>query len=222
MIVGYARVSTEEQRLDLQLEALEKAGCHRIFQDHGQSGQNFDREGLEKALCSLQPGGTLVVWRLDRLGRSLSGLVEIIDGLGRRKVNFRSIMENIDTHSAGGRLMFHLMASLAEFERTIISERTTAGLLAARSRGVRLGRPKALTDEQVREVIDVIHRKDACVPDLARRLNISERTLRRYAHSIGQGQSNRLRVLDASGTASEDASDWGESPNPGSNMSRGV
>lgn len=183
MLVGYARVSTDEQKLDLQLAALEKAGCDRIFQDHGQSGRSFDREGLDSALGSLNPGSTLVVWRLDRLGRSLSGLVQLIDDLGRREVNFRSIMENIDTQSPGGRLMFHLMASLAEFERAIISERTTAGLSAARSRGARLGRPRALTDEQAYRALCSIQYDGAYVRDLAKQLNISERTLRRYIRS---------------------------------------
>ncbi|MCO6181098.1 recombinase family protein [Ciceribacter sp. RN22] len=180
MIVGYARVSTEEQKLDLQLQALEKAGCNRIYHDHGQSGCHFDRTGLDTALQSLAPGGTLVVWRLDRLGRSLSGLVQLIDHLGRREVNFQSVMENIDTRSPGGRLMFHLMASLAEFERAIISERTKAGLSAAKSRGAHLGRPRALTDQQVRDALWAIRHREASLTEEAKRLNVSQRTLQRY------------------------------------------
>lgn len=183
MIVGYARVSTEEQKLDLQLQALEKAGCNRIYHDHGQSGSRFDRTGLDAALESLVPGGTLVVWRLDRLGRSLSGLVQLVDQLGKREVNFRSLMENIDTHSPGGRLMFHLMASLAEFEKAIISERTRAGLSAAKARGAHVGRPRVLTDQQISEAIWSIRHRASSIADVAQKLKISQRTLRRYIYT---------------------------------------
>lgn len=186
MIVGYARVSTEEQRLDLQLQALANAGCNRIFEDHGQSGSQFDRKGLDMALRSLRPGGTLVVWRLDRLGRSLSGLVQLIDQLGRRDVNFKSVMENIETYSPGGRLMFHLMAALAEFERAVISERTKAGISAAKSRGANLGRPKALTDEQVKQAFCAIRCGGARLPEVARGAGVSERTLQRYIQRANQ------------------------------------
>lgn len=180
MIVGYARVSTEEQRLDLQLQALANAGCNRIFEDHGQSGSQFDRKGLDMALRSLRPGGTLVVWRLDRLGRSLSGLVQLIDQLGSRDVNFKSVMENIETYSPGGRLMFHLMAALAEFERAVISERTKAGISAAKSRGARVGRPSALSDRQICEALRTVHSREASVAEVAKGFSVSERTLQRY------------------------------------------
>ncbi|KAB2654921.1 recombinase family protein [Brucella tritici] len=180
MIVGYARVSTDEQKLDLQISALEVAGCHRIYKDQGRSGQSFDREGLESALNSLQPGSTLVVWRLDRLGRSLSGLVQLIDQLGKREVHFRSVMENIDTSSPGGRLMFHMMAALAEFERALISERTRAGLNEARSQGKLIGRPKALTEADVRRALHDVHRHGLTMIETSERLGVSVRTLQRH------------------------------------------
>ena len=180
MIVGYARVSTEEQRLDMQVEALRTLGCNRIYEDHGCSGSRFDRDGLDAALASLKPGGTLIVWRLDRLGRSLSGLVDLIDRLGKSSVHFRSVMENIDTSSPGGRLMFHMMAALAEFERAVISERTRAGLAQARARGAALGRPKALQANQLEQVLQAMHFYNANIRKVAERFDVSERTLRRY------------------------------------------
>jgi DNA invertase Pin-like site-specific DNA recombinase len=182
MIVGYARVSTEEQRLDLQLQALKTIGCNRIYEDHGCSGYAFRRDGLDAALASLKPGGTLVVWRLDRLGRSLAGLVHLIDQLGKKRVQFRSVMENIDTTSPGGRLMFHMMAALAEFERALISERTRAGLAQARVRGRTLGRPKALSEDQLREAFEAMQSHKMNMRDVANRFDISVRTLQRYLH----------------------------------------
>jgi len=146
--VGYARVSTEEQKVDLQLNALKQAGCEQIFMDEGVSGAKADRAGLKKALVSLQPGDTLVVWRLDRLGRSLINLVSLMSELGNRGIEFYSLMENIDTSSAGGRLVFHLMAALAEFERSLISERTKAGMEAAKLKGIHVGRPRRIKPAQ--------------------------------------------------------------------------
>lgn len=180
MIVGYARVSTEEQKLGLQISALEIAGCHRIYKDQGRSGLSFNREGLESALNSLKPGSTLVVWRLDRLGRSLSGLVQLIDQLGKRQVHFRSVMENIDTASPGGRLMFHMMAALAEFERALISERTCAGLKEAKARGKIIGRPKALTEADIHRALHDVHGEGLRMIDTAERLGVSVRTLQRH------------------------------------------
>lgn len=180
MIVGYARVSTDEQKLDLQISALEVAGCNRIYKDQGRSGLSFDREGLEGALNSLKPGSTLVVWRLDRLGRSLSGLVQLIDQLGKRQVHFRSVMENIDTSSPGGRLMFHMMAALAEFERALISERTRAGLNEAKAQGKLIGRPKALTEADIRRALRDVHRDGLTMIETSERLGVSVRTLQRH------------------------------------------
>jgi DNA invertase Pin-like site-specific DNA recombinase len=144
MKIGYARVSTEEQCLDLQLTALKRAGCDTILSDHGASGSKFDRPGLNDALATLQPGDALVVWRLDRLGRSLSHLVEVVGDLGQQGIEFVSLTECIDTRSPTGMLMFHMIAALAEFERSLISERTRAGMAAARARGAKIGRPKAV------------------------------------------------------------------------------
>lgn len=131
-LVGYARVSTVEQSLDLQIAALKTAGCTDIFTDQGLSGADFQRPGLKKALHHLKSGDMLVVWRLDRLGRSLVDLIQTVNGLSKRGCEFRSLTESIDTSSSGGRLVFHMMGAMAEFERAIISERTKAGMEAAR------------------------------------------------------------------------------------------
>jgi DNA invertase Pin-like site-specific DNA recombinase len=134
MLIGYARVSTSDQTLDLQKDALQKAGCERIFTVTA-SGSKSERIGLDEALSYVRPGDTLVVWRLDRLGRSLKHLIETITALDNRKIGFKSITEAIDTTTSGGKLIFHIFGALAEFERDIIKERTQAGLTAARARG---------------------------------------------------------------------------------------
>ncbi len=148
-LVGYARVSTAEQDPALQLDALTGAGCWRVFTDHA-SGSREDRPELVAALDSLRPGDTLVVWRLDRLGRSLPHLIETVTGLAGRGVGFWSVMEAVDTTSAGGRLVFHLFGALAEFERQLIRDRTLAGLAAARPRGRVGGRPRTMTPAKLR------------------------------------------------------------------------
>src|SRR5687767_7427728 len=147
MQLGYARVSTDEQTLDLQRDALTAAGCTRLFTDTA-SGAKAERPGLTEALDHLRAGDTLVVWRLDRLGRSLGHLIETIRGLEQRGIGFKSLTESIDTTTSGGTLIFHIFGALAEFERELIRERTHAGLAAARARGRRGGRPKALGDPQ--------------------------------------------------------------------------
>ena len=146
--IGYARVSTDEQDTSLQLDALEAAGCARIFSDAA-SGALDDRPELARALDHLRAGDTLMVWRLDRLGRSLRHLVDTITALAERDVGFRSLQESIDTTTSGGRLVFHIFAALAEFERDLIRERTQAGLEAARARGRRGGRPSVMTPHKV-------------------------------------------------------------------------
>src|SRR5574339_852726 len=143
MLVGYARVSTLEQTLALQQDALTKAGCERLFTDTA-SGSQAVRPGLEEALAYVRPGDTLVVWRLDRLGRSLRHLIDTIALLQERGIGFRSLPEQLATTTSGGKLVFHVFGALAEFERDLIRERTQAGLLAARARGRLGGRPKAL------------------------------------------------------------------------------
>ncbi|TVQ82240.1 MAG: recombinase family protein [Micavibrio sp.] len=179
MKIGYARVSTEEQNLDLQHGALNAAGCEKLFEDHGISGSATERPGLAEALNTLSEGDTLIVWKLDRLGRSLSHLVGLLDDLGKRRIGFVSLTENIDTTTAGGRLVFHMMAALSEFERSLIVERTKAGMAAARRRGKTPGRPKKLTPERLEHaralLADGKHTKRAA----AQLLGVNESTLRR-------------------------------------------
>src|SRR5437762_2648642 len=134
MLIGYARVSTAEQNLDLQTDALTKSGCEKIFTDTA-SGANSERPGLAEALSFMREGDTLVVWKLDRLGRSLKHLIETVLALQKAQKGFRSLQENIDTSTSGGKLFFHIFGALAEFERDIIRDRTKAGLASARSRG---------------------------------------------------------------------------------------
>lgn len=177
--IGYARVSTEDQRLDLQVSALKAAGCRRIFKDHGVSGGTMRRAGLSETLAEMKAGQTLVVWKLDRLGRSLTGLVDLIHDLGRREIGLLSLTEAIDTSSPGGRLMFHLIAALAEFERSLISERTKAGLEAARERGSQLGRPALLTTETILEAWEDVTIRGRDLKSVAQSLKVSPRTLSR-------------------------------------------
>ena len=145
MDVGYARVSTGEQTLALQLDALAQAGCAKVFEETA-SGAKADRVVLNDVLGYLRAGDTLVVWRLDRLGRSLGHLIETVAALANRGIGFRSLTEQIDTTTSGGKLVFHVFGALAEFERDLVRERTHAGLAAARARGRTGGRPKALAD----------------------------------------------------------------------------
>jgi len=156
MLIGYARVSTSDQRLDLQQDALRGAGCERIFTD-SVSGAKTERLGLTAALDACRAGDILVVWKLDRLGRSLAHLVATVEDLAGRSVGFRSLQEQLDTTTAGGKLIFHLFASLAEFERDLIRERTPAGLTAARARGRNGGRPKGV-DEKKRKAAVALKR----------------------------------------------------------------
>lgn len=182
MKIGYARVSTEDQRLDLQLTALKRAGCVKVFKDHGLSGSAMARPGLKRMLASLRSGQTLVVWRLDRLGRSLVGLVEIVDELGRRGIDFQSLTEEVNTASPGGRLVFHIMAALAEFERTLISERTKAGMAEAQRRGSHVGRPPILSEQQVAEAIRAVETE--LIKSIAARYGIHARTLQRQFRKV--------------------------------------
>ena len=175
--IGYARVSTNEQHLDLQLAALKANTCDIVFTDHGISGSTFDRPGLADALDSVKQGDMLVVWRLDRLGRSLIDLISVINDLGKKGVEFRSLSEAIDTSTSGGRLTFQIMAAMAEFERSIISERTKAGMSAARSRGSLIGRRPALTPEQIHEARDAFMIDKVSIDDLAERYKVHPRTL---------------------------------------------
>lgn len=156
MKIGYARVSTDEQNLDLQLDALRAAGCGVIYQDAGISGTTVERDGLSKAIAATGTGNTLVVWKLDRLGRSLGFLCDLIERLGQQGAGFQSLTDGIDTTTSGGRLVFHIMGALAEFERDLIRERTRAGMKAAKKRGKHVGRPSALTRQQVLHARDLL------------------------------------------------------------------
>jgi len=182
MLIGYARVSTEDQNLDLQRDALEKAGCEQIFTDTV-SGTKARRPGLEQALSHLREGDTLVVWRLDRLGRSLRHLIDTVTSLQEKGVGFKSLTESIDTTTSGGRLVFNIFGSLAEFEREIIKERTQAGLEAARSRGRTGGRPKALTQKQVNMLHQLAADKNRSVDEICKTLGISRMTFYRYVNA---------------------------------------
>ncbi|WBU62251.1 recombinase family protein [Paracoccus albus] len=148
-LIGYARVSTVGQDLALQLDALQGAGATRIFDDHGVSGSKTERPGLTEALRFLREGDTLIVWKLDRLGRSMTHLLQTVADLEKRGVGFRSLTENIDTTTPTGRLVFHIFGALGEFERDLIRERTNAGLAAAAARGRKGGRPAVVTPERI-------------------------------------------------------------------------
>jgi DNA invertase Pin-like site-specific DNA recombinase len=177
-LIGYARVSTTDQNPDLQKDALGQAGCLRVFVDRA-SGALDSRPELARALDHLRPGDTLVVWRLDRLGRSLRHLIETIKGLEEQGVAFRSLTESIDTSTPGGRLVFHVFGALAEFERELIRERTKAGLAAARARGRKGGRPKALTQDKLAVAREMYESKRYTLAAIGRTVGVSRSTLYR-------------------------------------------
>lgn len=177
MKLGYARVSTDEQNLDLQLRALEQAGVDRIFTDKT-SGSALRRPGLDAALAQLGAGDTLVIWRLDRLGRSLGHLIALVREIGERGAGFQSLNESIDTTSATGRLVFHLFGALAEFERGLIVERTRAGMAAARARGKHVGRRRSLTPAQLGHARTLLAAGDSAA-SVAASLNVGRSTLYR-------------------------------------------
>jgi DNA invertase Pin-like site-specific DNA recombinase len=181
MLIGYARVSTNEQTLDLQLDAFAKAGCEEIRQDKI-SSVAADRPGLKAALDIVRSGDTLVVWRLDRLGRSLKQLIELINDLQNRGVGFKSVTESIDTTTTGGKLVFHIFGALAEFERNLIKERTNAGLEAARARGRKGGRPKVITDPKKLNLIYSMYddKEQYSIGDILGTFHISRATLYKY------------------------------------------
>ncbi len=177
--IGYARVSTDDQNLDLQRDALKKAGCTVIYEEAA-SGKSVARPELDQCRKALREGDTLVVWRLDRLGRSLPDLVQIVNELEQRGIGFESLSEKIETDSAAGKLVFHMFSALSEFERNLIRERTRAGLAAARARGRAGGRKPKLDEKQVREIKALLRDPDIQVADVARRYGVSRTTL--YKH----------------------------------------
>jgi DNA invertase Pin-like site-specific DNA recombinase len=180
MKIGYVRVSKQEQHEALQIDALQKAGCEKWFLDK-MTGSKAERKGLDEALAYLRPGDTLVVWKLDRAGRSLTHLIELLKGLKERGIEFISLTEQIDTTTPGGKLIFHLMGALAEFERDLIRERTNAGLAAARARGRVGGRPRKLkTNGKVALARQMFADQSHSIPEICTALGISRATLYRY------------------------------------------
>ena len=179
MLVGYARVSTDDQNPDLQLKALKKAGCKKVFVEKA-SGALRERPQLQAALDFARKGDTLVVWKLDRLARSLKQLIETVEGLQDRGTGFRSLTEAIDTTTPGGKLVFHIFASLAEFERGIIRERTLAGLAAARARGAKPGRKPSLDPDDLAAAHALLAKGDLTVVEVAGRLGVAPSTLYRH------------------------------------------
>jgi DNA invertase Pin-like site-specific DNA recombinase len=178
MRIGYARVSTDDQTLDLQRDALKRSKCREVYEEQV-SGKSTGRPQLEGCLKSLRAGDTLVVWRLDRLGRNLADLVSLIAELEQRKINFESMTEKIETVSSAGRLVFHVFAALAEFERNLIRERTMAGLNAARARGRTGGRPSKLSVKEIKTIRGLLKSADMPVAEIAARFGIARSTLYR-------------------------------------------
>ncbi len=179
MLVGYARVSTQDQNLSLQLDALKEVGCHKIFTEKA-SGAQRERPELIAALNYMRSGDTLVVWKLDRLARSLKQLIETVEKLESQDIGFQSLTEAINTTTSGGRLIFHIFASLAEFERSIIKERTLAGLSAAKRLGRVGGRPPSLKAEDLIAAKALLKDDNITVEEVAKRLSVAPSTLYRH------------------------------------------
>jgi len=184
VLIGYARVSPQDQNLDLQTEALTKAGCKRIFNDKI-SGRRAERPGLTKALEMLREGDTLIVWKLDRLGRSVKNLVDLVGELHKQGIQFKSLTDAIDTGTPSGRFFFHVMASLAEMERELTVERTRAGLEVARQLGRKGGRKRQMTDSKIESAKKLLA---SGIPprDVATNLGISVPTLYRWIPASGR------------------------------------
>ena len=179
MKIGYARVSTDDQNLDLQIDALNLASCEQIYKEYASGKNTKARPELENCLKSLRAVDTLVVWRLDRLGRSLSDLVKVVTELEAKNIGFESLTEKIDTITSTGKFVFHVFAALAEFERNIIRERTLAGMKAARARGKLGGRPPKLSEGEMAMAKSLIKANDVPISEIARQLGVSRTTLYR-------------------------------------------
>ena len=190
MKIGYVRVSKQEQHEALQIDALQEAGCEKWFLDK-MTGSKAERKGLDEALAYLRPGDTLVVWKLDRAGRSLTHLIELLKSLKERGIEFISLTEQIDTTTPGGKLIFHLMGALAEFERDLIRERTNAGLAAAKARGRVGGRPRKLkTNGKVALARRMFADQSHSIPEICAALGISRATLYRYVREAKEASSS--------------------------------
>lgn len=183
MKIGYARISTIEQNMNLQTDALERAGCDKIFTDTA-SGSINSRKGLIDAVEFCRSGDALVVWKLDRLGRSLKHLIDTVNFLQAKGVEFVSLQESVDTSTSGGKLVFHVFGALAEFERELIRERTIAGLKAARDRGSQNGRPKKLTRQQEKIAKKLMDDRETTVPEIIKTMRVSRSTLYRYQTKV--------------------------------------
>jgi DNA invertase Pin-like site-specific DNA recombinase len=192
MRIGYARVSTQEQNLDLQRDALKKAGCEKIIVDKA-SGKSETRAGLEKLREMVRRGDVIVVWRLDRLGRSLRHLIDVMTELEKEGIGFRSLQEEINTTTSGGKLVFHIFGALAEFERNLIKERTHAGLQAARARGRQGGRPKRLSAQQRALAVDLFRQKKHSIGEICSTLGITKPTLYAYVREAGSKDTRAQR-----------------------------
>lgn len=190
MLIGYARVSTVDQNLDLQCNALTEAGCERIFTEQ-MSGAVADRPELMAAIGHARSGDTLVVWKLDRLARSVKQLIDTVENLRARRIEFRSLTEALDTTTAQGRLVFHMFGALAEFERSLIHERTRAGLSAAKKAGRTGGRPPKLTDDDIQAAKAMLTNPDIGVASVAHRLGVSLATLYRHIPAARASSTDR-------------------------------
>ncbi|MEL6688363.1 MAG: recombinase family protein [Pseudomonadota bacterium] len=187
MLYGYARVSTPEQNVGFQIAALKEAGCSEknIFVDEGVSGVARERPALREVISNLEPGDTLIVWRLDRIARSMLDLVDTVTTLHNRGISFRSLTEHIDLSNAVGEFILHILSAVAAFERALIIERTKAALNEAKARGVILGRPPVINGEMLREALTLL-RLGMCVKDVAIQIGVGRSTLYRYLQELAQ------------------------------------
>lgn len=176
--IGYCRVSTDEQETALQVDALERAGCDRIYRDEGKTGRTMSRPALQELLSELKAGDTLIVWKLDRLGRSVVDLIRLLDEIRANGIQFASLTEGIDTNTAGGRMFYAMLAAMAQYESEVISERTKAGQLAAKRRGKHIGRPPALTSYQQQEARRMLS-EGQTMRDISRHFNVDYSAVRR-------------------------------------------
>lgn len=191
MKIGYARVSTHEQTTSMQKYALKQAGCEKIFTDTA-SGARTDRPGLDNAFNHLRSGDILIVWKLDRLGRSLQHLIETIKSLQEKKIGFQSLQESIDTTTSGVKLIFHIFSALAEFERDVIRERTRAGLVAARARGRFGGRPALLAPKQINRLKKLYDARKNTVEEICKIFTISRPTFYNYINQVNNKKENKV------------------------------
>jgi DNA invertase Pin-like site-specific DNA recombinase len=194
VVIGYMRVSTGEQSLDLQRDALARTGCERIYDDVC-SGRATDRPGLSKALDAAREGDALVVWKLDRIGRSLPHVVGLVGDLQKRGVGLKVLTGDVDTTTATGRLVFGIFATLAEFDRDLIHERTMAGLAAARARGRAGGRPRVMTKPKLKAAMTMMADRDNAARDIAAELGVSLSTLYAYVDARGQPRARATELL---------------------------